>query len=79
MLWVGGSIIVHSVAQMGWHWPEDTIHHAAVAIGQGQGFVEWAVTAGIDFVLGLAWGVILIPIGVKVIGPIWTAVMPKGV
>lgn len=79
MLWVGGSIIVHSVAQMGWHGPEDAIHAIAVAVGAGQGFVEWAVTAGIDFVLGLIWGLILIPVGVKVIAPIWTAVMPKGV
>ena len=79
MLWVGGSIIVHSIAQMGWHGPEDAIHGVAVAIGAGQAFVEWAVTAGIDFVLGFIWGLILIPIGVKIIGPVWTAVMPKGV
>lgn len=79
MLWVGGSIIVHSVAQMGWHTPEDAIHGIAVSVGAGQGFVEWAVTAAIDFVLGFIWGLILIPIGVKIISPIWTAVMPKGI
>jgi predicted DNA repair protein MutK len=79
MLWVGGSIIVHSVAQMGWHVPEDAIHGIAVSVGAGQGFVEWAVTAAIDFVLGFIWGLILIPIGVKIISPIWTAVMPKGI
>ncbi|MBO6884101.1 MAG: DUF808 family protein, partial [Marivita sp.] len=79
MLWVGGSIIVHSIAQMGLHGPEDAIHDVAVAIGAGQAFVEWAVTAGIDFVLGFIWGLILIPIGVKIVGPLWTAVMPKGV
>ena len=38
-----------------------------------------AITAGIDFVLGFIWGLILIPIGVKVVAPVWTAVMPKGV
>ncbi len=79
MLWVGGSIIVHSIAQMSWHGPEDAIHGVAVAIGAGQAFVEWAVTAGIDFALGFIWGLILIPVGVKIIGPLWTAVMPKGV
>ena len=46
--------------------------------GAGQPFLEWAITAGIDFVLGFLWGLILIPIGVKIVGPIWTAVMPKG-
>lgn len=79
MLWVGGSIIVHSIAQMGWHVPEDMIHDLAVSLAGGNGFLEWAVTAAVDFVLGFVWGLILIPIGVKVVAPVWTAIMPKGV
>ena len=79
MLWVGGSIIIHSIAQMGLHWPEDIIHSLAVAIGGGSGFFEWAVTAAVDFVLGLGWGLLLIPVGVKVITPVWNAVTPKGI
>ena len=71
MLWVGGSIIVHSAHEMGWHWPEESIHAIAVAIGQGNGAAEWGVTAGIDFVLGFVVGLILIPIGTKLIAPIW--------
>lgn len=71
MLWVGGSIIVHSSHEMGWHWPEETVHHAAVALGQGNGLLEWAVTAGIDFVIGFVVGLILIPIGTKLVAPIW--------
>ncbi len=71
MLWVGGSIIVHGLAEMGWHGPEDMIHGIAHAIGQGQGFVEWAVKAAIDGILGLAVGFALIPVGEKVITPIW--------
>lgn len=78
MLWVGGSIIVHSVAQMGWHGPEDTIYQIAAATSGGVPFLNWAITAGIDFVLGLIWGLILIPFGVKVVAPVWVAVMPKG-
>ncbi|MGJ8605860.1 MAG: DUF808 domain-containing protein [Marivita sp.] len=77
MLWVGGSIIVHSLAQMGWPGPENSIHHLAVAFGGGQGFAEWGITAGIDFVLGLIWGLILIPVGVRIVGPVWAAIMPK--
>ncbi len=71
MLWVGGSIIVHSLHEMGWHWPEEAIHGVAHAIGQGRGLVEWLVTAVVDFVLGLALGLALIPLGVKVIAPLW--------
>ncbi|WP_292288114.1 DUF808 domain-containing protein [Marivita sp.] len=78
MLWVGGSIIVHSVAQMGWHVPEDTIYRIASATSGGVPFLNWAITAAIDFVLGLIWGLILIPFGIKVVAPVWTAVMPKG-
>ncbi|MFP7673008.1 DUF808 domain-containing protein [Marivita sp. S0852] len=79
MLWVGGSIIVHSIAQMGWHRPEDTIHALAVSLGGGSGFLEWAVTAAVDFVLGLMWGLLLVPVGVKIVGPVWNAVTPKGI
>ncbi|WGW02680.1 DUF808 domain-containing protein [Tropicibacter oceani] len=73
MLWVGGSIIIHSLAQMGWHMPEETIHDIAVAYGNHQPALEWMITAGIDFVLGLAWGLVLIPVGVKIVAPIWGA------
>lgn len=71
MLWVGGSIIIHSLKDIGFSAPYETIHTIAHAIGQGQGFVEWAVTAAIDGVLGLILGFILIPIvgaGLRMIG-----------
>ena len=56
MLWVGGSIIVHAVHELGWHGPYDLIHGIAHGIGQGAGFVEWLITALIDGALGLALG-----------------------
>lgn len=62
MLWVGGSIILHSAHQMGWHAPEDMVHAAAHAVGQGQGGVEWIVTAALDLVLGLILGGFLVQI-----------------
>lgn len=78
MIWVGGSIIVHGLHELGWHAPYDLIHHAAVAaaqaVPQAPGFVEWAVTAALDGVVGLALGVLLIPLATRVIGPIWAAV-----
>ncbi|MEM9619359.1 MAG: DUF808 domain-containing protein [Pseudomonadota bacterium] len=66
MLWVGGSIIVHGMKDLGFGLVYDTIHHWAVAASHampfGNGFIEWAVTAGFDGLLGLIFGALLIPI-----------------
>ena len=79
MLWVGGSIIVHSLAQLGWHAPEDIIHHAAELVAHGMpaqlmGFVSWAVKAVIDGILGLAIGLCLMPVVAWAIAPLMKAV-----
>ncbi|WP_135503307.1 DUF808 domain-containing protein [Roseovarius aestuariivivens] len=71
MLWVGGSIIVHTAHQMGWHWPEETIEHAAHAVGGGQAALDWSAKAALDGVLGLVLGIVLIPIGTKLVAPVW--------
>lgn len=75
MLWVGGNIIVHGLHELGWHWPYETIHDlavvAAAAAPAAQGFVEWAVTAAIDGVIGLAVGLLLIPVVGAVIKPLF--------
>ncbi len=74
MLWVGGSIVVHGAAEMGWHAPEEIIHHAAEvvahAVGRAEGAVEWAVKALIDGILGLALGLLLIPVAARVLAPV---------
>jgi predicted DNA repair protein MutK len=62
MLWVGGNIVVHALDQIGWHLPYDLIHGAAVAVGQGTGLIEWAVTALLDGILGVALGMALLPV-----------------
>ena len=79
MLWVGGSIIVHGLAEMGWHGPEEVIHHWAVAFAHlwpetWAGISEWIGKAAIDGLLGLALGVLLIPVGAKLIAPLWRSV-----
>ena len=75
MLWVGGSIVVHGLAEIGWHLPEEVIHHAAdavaQAVGQWQGAVAWITKAALDGILGLALGLVLIPVGTKVVAPLW--------
>lgn len=67
MLWVGGSIMVHGLEEMGWHWPGHPIAEiaaaAAAAAPVAQGLTEWLVTAALDGVLGLALGMALIPAG----------------
>ena len=73
MLWVGGSIIVHSAHQMGWHWPEETIYAFAKGVAQGAGLVEWLVKAVIDGILGFVIGLLLIPLATKVIAPLFGA------
>lgn len=75
MLWVGGSIIIHSLAQIGFAGPEHIIdgiaEGVAHALATAEGFVTWMVKAAIDGVLGLILGVILLPVvafGLRVIG-----------
>jgi hypothetical protein len=82
MLWVGGSIVLHGLEVTHlWAWPYETIHHlaeqAAHAMPAAQGFVQWAVQASIDGVLGLGLGILLIPLATRVIGPAWAALTGK--
>jgi len=82
MLWVGGSIILHGLAELGWHGPEDVVYGLGKAVGGvvgGSGFASWLTKATVDGILGLALGFALIPLGEKVITPIWRAVAPKAV
>ena len=43
----------------------------------GAGAVKWVVTAFCDGVLGLAWGLVLIPVATRVVGPLIAAVTGK--
>ena len=75
MLWVGGSILVHGVKDLGWPWPYDSIHHLAVMaaqqVGAADGAVSWAVTAFLDGLVGLAAGLLLIPIVAMLLLPLF--------
>ncbi len=66
MIWVGGSILIHGLHELGIHGPYDFIHEIAVNLAhmvvQFQGAVEWFVTAFLDGIVGLVVGAILIPI-----------------
>ncbi len=82
MLWVGGSIVLHGLEVTHlWAWPYETIHHiaeiAAQSVPVAQGFVMWAVQAGIDGIFGLGLGILLIPLATRVIGPVWARITGK--
>ncbi len=67
MLWVGGAILVNELHHLGIDWPYNPIKYLAAKF---TGFLNWAVTAGLDGVFGLIVGLILIPIVTKVIMPL---------
>jgi len=68
MLWVGGSILVHGLHDLGIDWPYDPIKHLAENF---TGFVNWAVTAGLDGVFGVVIGLALIPVVTKILKPMF--------
>ncbi len=80
MVWVGGSIIVHGLHELGWHAPYELIHAAAVSVAHAapgyRGAVEWIVTAFLDGVLGLILGLALIPVANRMVGPLVSAIRP---
>ena len=81
MLWVGGNIVVHGLHDFGLHWPYEPIkalaESTAYAVGTATGLVKWAVTAALDGVLGLVYGLALIPIATRVLMPLFAKVTGK--
>ncbi len=82
MIWVGGSIVVHGLDVLGWGWPAGQIHDLALALGHAvpagaRGAVEWAVTAGLDGVIGLALGLAIMPLALGVVTPLWQRITTR--
>ncbi len=75
MIWVGGGIIVHGLAEYGFTGLEHALHVGSEAVAHAvpfaTAFVEWLVTAAGSGVVGLILGAILIPIVGKVVAPLW--------
>lgn len=80
MLWVGGSILVHGLAELGYHAPEHLIEKVAAlvseAIGLLSGVVHWFVTSAIQAVLAIAVGALTI-IGVQAAAPVFATLRSK--
>ena len=64
MLWVGGSIVVHSLHTLHLSWPHDVITGITSAVtGEGaSAAISWLVTAFLDAVFGFLLGSILMPV-----------------
>tara|TARA_R110000850_G_scaffold84598_6_gene181645 strand:+ start:2569 stop:3534 length:966 start_codon:yes stop_codon:yes gene_type:complete len=82
MLWVGGSIIVHGLEGLGVAAPAHIIHDIAYAVGHSMpealtSATEWMTKAAIDGVFGLVLGLLLIPLGEKVVTPLWRKIFSK--
>ena len=81
MLWVGGSIVIHSLHELGFHLPYEWIKAQAstlaYALGGPTDALKWVFTAAMDGVFGVALGLILIPIGTMLITPLWRATFGK--
>ena len=75
MLWVGGSIVVHSLEELGLGGIAHVIHGIAVSVGHMvpenlTATVEWIVTALFDGILGVALGALLMRVAKHVIQPV---------
>ena len=75
MIWVGGGIFIHGLAELGLpqveHFIESIAHTVEAALGA---FGAEIVTIIGDGILGLLLGLVLIPIATRVIMPAWKAV-----
>jgi predicted DNA repair protein MutK len=82
MLWVGGSIILHGLEELGVAAPVHLIHdvaaYLAAMLPQAGAAVIWTATAAMDGVFGLALGLLLIPLVTQGIAPLWSSVTGKG-
>jgi predicted DNA repair protein MutK len=74
MLWVGGSIVLHGLAGLGFSGPEHVIHDISTAVAGAlpiaNGFAEWFVKATLDGLFGLVVGLALVPFATYVVAPI---------
>ncbi|UJW76048.1 DUF808 domain-containing protein [Rhizobium sp. SL42] len=73
MLWVGGSILVHGMAELGFHAPEHLIETLAGGVGSAsaylQGALQWIATSAVQAVFGIVVGGMAI-IAIQVAAPV---------
>lgn len=66
MLWVGGGILVHGAAELGWHGPEHVLEaagHGAAGLAPAAGAaIDWIVRALLSGLVGLVLGAIVVAV-----------------
>jgi predicted DNA repair protein MutK len=81
MIWVGGGILLHGIEGYGWSWPSHLLHDAGAAAQQAipaiGPFLAWLVGAAGAGLMGLAVGLLAIPVMSRVLSPLWRAVKTR--
>ncbi len=72
MAWVGGGLLVHNIAVLGWHGPEhliDIVSKFAIGLSPSSwvGIVEWLVFAILSGIFGVIIGSIIAPMTHKIL------------
>jgi hypothetical protein len=82
MLWVGGGIVLHSLAEYGLSGPEYGIKKIAAGAGSvlpwAGGLIEWLVTATLAGLVGLAIGAVVAPVKKLVLARLGKAKKSQG-
>ncbi|MDB5654660.1 MAG: hypothetical protein JWQ94_2273 [Tardiphaga sp.] len=75
MIWVGGGIVVHGLAEYGMpqiaHGVEVAAAHAAAALPAMAAAIHWIITAAGSGAFGVLLGAALVPVASYVIAPLW--------
>ncbi|NRQ17099.1 DUF808 domain-containing protein [Ensifer sesbaniae] len=80
MLWVGGSILVHGMAQLGQAGPEHFIHDVSEGVvhtlALAPAVVGWLTTSALQALLAIAVGAATIIVMGNVVAPLWSRLRP---
>jgi predicted DNA repair protein MutK len=74
MIWVGGGILIHGVAVLGWHGPEHIVEAMGDTLSAEAGLLHWLGVAAGSGAVGLAVGAALIPVVERAVVPAARAV-----
>jgi len=81
MLWVGGSILVHGMAELGYAGPEHVIHDASATVVTALGFapaiVGWFATSAMQAAIAILVGAIALVAMGNVVAPVWKLVRAR--